>query len=63
MIVNEDIIEIYFSDLNEEAQEKLLSALNLISVSDGNFDVYPIARIPSPETEDILIEELIEEVV
>ncbi|MDY5338674.1 MAG: hypothetical protein SPG83_03900 [Intestinimonas sp.] len=43
------MFEIYFSDLTPEAQERLLASCGLSSAAEGNYDVFPIADIPTPE--------------
>ena len=37
--------EIRFSDLNEAAQNELLSALGIDDPSEMNWDVYPLAEV------------------
>lgn len=39
-------IEIYFSDLNEDMQKKLLEEAGVESPEDMNWDVFPIAVVP-----------------
>ena len=39
------MIELYFGDLTPEKQEEILAALG----NNGNYDVYPIAVIQTPE--------------
>ena len=43
------MLEIYFSDLTPEAQERFLAACGLSSASAGNYDVFPLTAIPIPE--------------
>ena len=38
-------IEIYFEDLNEEAQKQFLDAMNIDRPEDANYDIYPIAVV------------------
>ena len=45
-------IEIYFDDLNEEAQKKFLKAMGIETSEDGNYDIVPIAIVPVPEIDD-----------
>lgn len=45
-------IEIYFHDLNEEAQKKFLKAMGIETSDEGNYDVIPIAIVPMPEIDD-----------
>ena len=42
------MIELYFGDLTPEKQEEILAVLG----DNGNYDVYPIAVIPTPEDEE-----------
>lgn len=49
-------IEIFFSDLNEEAQKIFLEAQGMKDPDEGNYDTFPIAVVPIPETEDQEIE-------
>jgi hypothetical protein len=37
--------ELYFRDLNPEAQERLLKEVELNNASDANWDVFPIATV------------------
>ncbi len=48
----EDSIEIYFEDLSEDAQKKFLKAMGIGSKEDGNYDTFPIAIVPIPESEN-----------
>lgn len=41
------MIEIYWDDLKKEKQEEILAALG----ENGNYDVFPIVEIPTPEDE------------
>lgn len=43
------MFEIYFSDLTPEAQERFLASCGLSSAAEGNYDVFPITAIPTPE--------------
>jgi len=45
-------IEIYFDDLDEEAQKKFLKAMGIETSDEGNYDVVPIAIVPVPEIDD-----------
>lgn len=38
--------EIYFTDLNEEAQKDLLDKAGIKNPEDANWDIFPIATIP-----------------
>lgn len=49
MKVTENDIEIYFSDLNEEAQSRFLEATGIKTSDEGNYDTFPIAVAPIPE--------------
>lgn len=37
--------EIYFNDLNENVQKRLLAELNISSAKDMNWDIFPLATI------------------
>jgi hypothetical protein len=39
-------IEIYFHDLNEDAQKKFLKAMGIETSDEGNYGVIPIAIVP-----------------
>ncbi len=43
MKVTDEGIEVYFSDLNLEAQKMLLKALLMKDEEEGNFEIVPIA--------------------
>lgn len=43
---NNEVFEIYLSDLNPEVQRKLLRFLRLSESRQGNLDVFPIAQVP-----------------
>lgn len=43
------MFEIYFSDLTPEAQERFLASCGLSSAAEGNYDVFPITDVPTPE--------------
>lgn len=43
------MFEIYFSDLTPEAQELFLASCGLSSAAEGNYDVFPITDVPTPE--------------
>lgn len=43
------MFEIYFSDLTPEAQERFLASCGLSNAAEGNYDVFPITAIPTPE--------------
>ncbi len=49
MKVTKNDIEIYFNDLNKEAQEKFLEAMGIKTSDEGNYEVFPIAVTPVPE--------------
>jgi hypothetical protein len=42
-------MEIYFSDLNEEAQKELLELYGIKTPQEGNFDVEPLFELFEPE--------------
>lgn len=44
------MLEIFFSDLNEEGQKKVMDHFNIKSPEEGNFDmdILPLAIIESP---------------
>ena len=46
------MFEIYFSDLNKEAQEALLEQAKITKPEDANWDVFPIATIDVHEDGD-----------
>ena len=43
-----DEYAIYFQDLTQEAQKALLKHMGLKSEREANWDVFPIAEVPSP---------------
>lgn len=45
-------IEIFFHDLNEDAQKKFLKAMGIETGDEGNYDIIPIAIVPIPEIDD-----------
>ncbi len=45
-------IEIYFDDMNEDAQKKFLKAMGMEKSDEGNYDILPIAIVPIPEIDD-----------
>lgn len=45
-------IEIYFDDLQEDAQKKFLKAMEIETSDKGNYDIVPIAIVPIPEIDD-----------
>lgn len=47
-----DGIEIYFDDLCEDAQKKFLEAMGIETKDEGNYDTFPIAIVPIPESEN-----------
>lgn len=49
MKVTESDIEIYFNDLNKDAQSKFLEAMGIKTSDEGNYEVLPIAVAPIPE--------------
>lgn len=48
-----DPFEIYFSDLNLEAQEAYLDFAGLKNAQEANLDVFPLATVEMPESEPI----------
>jgi len=42
--------EIYISDLKDAKRDKLFSFLKIRDAKEGNFDVFPIAVVPKPES-------------
>jgi hypothetical protein len=46
------MVEIYFQDLTPEKQKELFDALG---GENGNYDVIPIAQVPTEEGEDVNI--------
>jgi hypothetical protein len=52
MKIMENEIEIYFEDLNEDAQKEFLKAQRIETSEEGNYDVVPIAIVPIPEIDD-----------
>ena len=51
-----DDLEIYFDDLTEDAQRKVLELYGLDSAEDGNFDNSPLFILEYEEMEDEDIE-------
>ena len=51
--------EIFFSDLNEEAQRSLLEALGIDDPKEMNWDmdVFSVATFPIEEEEDMILQE------
>lgn len=49
MKITKSDIEIYFSDLNKEAQDKFLEVMGIKTSDEGNYDTFPIAVAPVPE--------------
>lgn len=47
-----DGIEIYFDDLCEDAKKKFLEAMGIETKGEGNYDTFPIAIVPTPESEN-----------
>jgi len=45
------VVEIYFSELKEEAQKKVLKALGLKTPEEGNYDVFPLFVLEKVEDE------------
>ena len=47
----EELFEIYFSDLKEEAQKRLLEAVGVTDPAEMNWDIdiLPLAEYPIPE--------------
>lgn len=50
---NEKNIEIFWDDLTEEVQQKILDLLG----DNGNYDVFPIATIYGNEEEEEIVQE------
>ena len=44
-----DTLEIFFHDLKEEAQDRVLQFYNIESAEDGNYDVIPLAVLTNDE--------------
>jgi len=42
-------LQIFFNDLTEEAQKRVLEFYKIESPEDMNWDVYPIMILPPPE--------------
>ncbi len=49
---SENAIEIYFDDLNEEAQKIFLKTMGIETSDEGNYDIVPIAIVPIPEIDE-----------
>jgi hypothetical protein len=49
--------EIYYRDLNEKAQKEFLKFMNISSVEEGSFDVFPITEIYKGDIFDIMEKE------
>ena len=49
-------LEIYFSDLTPEAQERALAAAGIENASDANWDIFPIATIEFEEEVECEVE-------
>ncbi len=51
--------EIYFSDLNEDAQRSLLEALGIDDPKEMNWDmdVFPVATFPIEEEKEMILQE------
>lgn len=49
MKITKTEIEIYFDDLNKEAQDKFLEAMGIKTSDEGNYEIFPIAIAPIPE--------------
>ena len=45
-------LEIYFHDLNEDAQKKFLKTMGIETSDKGNYDIVPIAIVPIPEIDN-----------
>lgn len=48
--MEENVFEIYIHDLKEDVQEELVEFLG---GDNGNYDIYPIVTIVSPEDSDV----------
>ncbi len=46
MKITKENIEIFFSDLTDEAQKEFLKVAGLKSAFERNYDIFPIAIIP-----------------
>ncbi len=44
--------EIFFADLTNDVQTRLLAAFGIQDPSDANWEVFPVAVIPLPELDD-----------
>ena len=44
-----EVLEIYYYDLNEEAQEQLFAFYGIKEAEDANLDINPIAILERPE--------------
>ncbi len=53
MKIGETEIEIFLSDLQEDAQKKFLKAMGIETSDEGNYDIVPIAIVPMPEMDDV----------
>jgi hypothetical protein len=45
-MVAEGAVTIYFDDLKEEAQDRVLKAYNLERPKDANWDIIPLMELP-----------------
>jgi hypothetical protein len=45
-MVAEGAVTIYFDDLKEEAQDRVLKAYNLERPKDANWDIFPLMELP-----------------
>ena len=48
----DEVLEIYFQDLNEETQEQVLKYYGIHEPEEMNWDVTPIAILERPEQEE-----------
>jgi hypothetical protein len=46
--VPDDVFEIMFSDLNQDAQQRFLKFVGIESAADGNYGIIPLAVIDRP---------------
>lgn len=42
----EEVFDIYYKDLTEDAKKRLLDALHIANEAEMNWDVFPVASIP-----------------
>jgi hypothetical protein len=51
-----ETFEIYFRDLNKDAQERFLTFQEIENPEDGNYDVFPIAIIELDKEEGPILD-------